>query len=365
MVGSSRESADLLYAARFKTPDPVVLLVAGRRRWLVVPEMELGRARRECTGCTVLTPQDLGVPAPRRRQLSAWAAALLRREQVRAVRVPATFPLGVARRLERRGFRLRVTSQPLFPERARKTPEEIAKLRYVQQATVNAMAAALRLLREAHVGRGGLLRHEGAVLTAEKLRALINHRLLDAHCAGGEPIVACGAPSADPHAVGSGPLRAGEPIVIDIFPQDLETGYWGDLTRTVVKGRPTPRILAMYRAVRAVQARALRWLRAGVCVGRLHRMVEREFERRGFPHTRINDQPAGFIHGTGHGVGLEIHEPPSLGRNRDRLRPGHVVTIEPGLYHPGEGGVRIEDTVVVTAGGFRYLAPCPKGLCLP
>jgi Xaa-Pro aminopeptidase len=365
IVANSRESADLLYATGFKVPDPMVFLIAGRRRFAVVPEMELGRARAECRCRHVFTPEALGLRRKAGRQLSSWAAAVLRLAGIRRVSVPGAFPLGIARKLERQGFRLDVAPGAFFPERVVKSTEEIRKLRFVQQATVEAMRLAFALIADAHAGRDQVLRLGGAVLSAERVRQALNKHLLDADCAGGEPIVACGPDAADPHNVGHGPLRAGQTIAIDIFPQHLGTGYWGDLTRTVVKGRPDAAVLKMYRAVRAVQQLALDMIRPGANAGRIHSAVEREFERRGFPRGTIDNQPAGFIHGTGHGVGLEIHEAPFLGRTNQPLRAGHVVTVEPGLYHPGLGGVRIEDTVVVTSTGFLYLARCPKALIIP
>jgi Xaa-Pro aminopeptidase len=216
------------------------------------------------------------------------------------------------------------------------------------------------MLAEARADAHGVLRLGRTVLTAEAVRKAINRVLLDDNCAGGEPIVACGPLSANPHWIGHGPLKAGEPIVFDIFPQNLETGYWGDLTRTLVKGRPSPRLAAMHRAVQKAQTRALGALRAGVRASTIHQGVVDAFERMGFKQGDRDGVPEGFIHGTGHGVGLEIHEAPSLGRQATVLRSGHVVTVEPGLYYADTGGVRIEDTVIVTRGGFEYLWPCPK-----
>jgi Xaa-Pro aminopeptidase len=166
----------------------------------------------------------------------------------------------------------------------------------------------------------------------------------------------------EPHERGHGPLRAGQPIVIDIFPRHKVHGYWGDITRTVARGPVLPAVRRMYGAVKAAQQAALRRLKPGVSGVTVHQTVEQVLEERGFK-TRVGDGVAeGFIHGTGHGVGLDIHEAPPLGKSKGRLRAGHVVTVEPGLYYPGLGGVRVEDTVVITRGGWRYLATCPKRL---
>jgi Xaa-Pro aminopeptidase len=184
--------------------------------------------------------------------------------------------------------------------------------------------------------------------------------LLEHRCRGEETIVACGRDAADPHERGSGPLSAREAIVIDIFPQHMEHGYWGDLTRTVVKGQPGPKLVALYRAVKEAQRAALKAIKPRVQVCTVHKAAQQVFEKAGFATGITDGFPQGFIHSTGHGVGLDIHEPPSLGDSTARLREGQVITVEPGLYYRTLGGVRIEDTVVVTKEGWRYLVPLEK-----
>lgn len=365
MLGSPNVYADILHVTGFKASDPVVVLRTRESTFLAVSRMELGRARAVNPALNVKSPEDLGLAPRQRRRLAAWALALVRQAGVRRVAVPSVFPLGPARRLERAGVRLRVVQGPFIAEREIKTAKELAHLRVTQQAAVAAMRAAFQAIRDARVARGGELRLAGRVLTSESLRRTINRVLLDLDCAGGEPIVACGADGADPHCIGHGPLRAGQPTVIDIFPQHLETGYWGDITRTVVKGRPSPTVARMYRAVLAAQTRGLALVRAGRSAAGVHRAVARIMEQHGFRNAMSGGLPEGFIHGTGHGVGLEIHEGPSLSGAGGRLKAGQVVTVEPGLYYREHGGLRIEDTVVVTRGGCEVLAACPKTLAIP
>lgn len=360
MIGRPNVYADILYVSGFKAPDPVVYLETARRRLLVVSGMELNRARAECLGVSVLSPADLGLRRKQRRSVFEWAAGLLAREGVRRVDVPSSFPVGAARLLERRGVRVALDEEPFSARRAVKRPEEIEKIRAVQQAAARAMREVFRTLERARIDTRGQLRDGHALLTSEAMRMRINHTLLDDRCSGGEPIVACGSESADPHAVGHGPLMAGEPVVVDIFPQDQETGYWGDMTRTVVKGRPRrEEVMRMFGAVASAHRRVLNSLRAGTTGAAMHRLAAAELERRGFRNETKDGIPQGFIHGTGHGVGLEIHEAPSLSLAGGRLRAGHVVTVEPGLYYSGIGGIRIEDTVVVGPNGCEKLAACP------
>lgn len=362
IVGSSGDAADIRYGSGFTPVDPVVFLDAGRARHLVVPLLEIGRARNEAPLCRIVSPKDLGIARHRRRRVSDWALALLRREKIRRVRVGAMFPAEVLRRLERAGVTVQVMEGPVYPKRAVKAEEEVARIASVQRAAVAAMRAAIREIRNSRVDRAGYLVRRGRRLTSEDVRLVIEMELLRHACQARDTIVAGGRHAADPHDRGTGPLRAGEAIVLDIFPQHKRHGYWGDITRTVVKGRARPELRRLYQAVLRAQSAALKGIRAGVRADRLHEDVQRSLQGAGYETGMRDGLPVGFFHGTGHGVGLEIHEAPSLSTVPVRLRAGHVVTVEPGLYYPDLGGVRIEDTVVVTPRGCRILCPCEKVL---
>ncbi len=361
IVGIPLENPDLFYASGFRAMDPVVLLDCNGARTLVVSSMESARAVRECPRVRVMDPHSLRLGKRERAKLSSWALRLARLNRVARMSVAATFPIGVARRLERAGVRLRIVQGPLYPERLVKRADEVRAITESQQAAVIAMRAAVRMIADSSIDAGKVLRFERRTLTAEAVRRAIERVLLEHDCAGHDIIVACGEHAADPHAVGEGPLLANRPIVLDIFPQHQRHGYWGDLTRTVVRGRAGPELRRIYQAVRAAQLAALAAIRPGVRGKTVHACAVRVFEERGFRTGVREGRGFGFIHGTGHGVGLAIHEGPTLGPTSDfRLCAGHVVTVEPGLYYPELGGVRIEDTVVVTAQGWRHLVPCEK-----
>jgi Xaa-Pro aminopeptidase len=361
LFGTGETCADLLYAGGFSAPDPVFMLVHGREKVLVVSPLEEGRARAVAKrGVSVITPDELVAGGPhRKRPREEWIAALLRTRKIRTVAVPAGFPIGMARELERRGIRVQVAKRRIFDRRV-KSSGEVRRIAGVQRASVTAMRAAIALIRKSTVDAQGYLKCGGKRLTSEAVRERIAHVLLAYGCGGPSPIVAGGRSAADPHDIGHGPLRGGETIVIDIFPRHIDHGYWGDITRTVVKGKPSRRAQAMYEAVMEAQKTALRMIKAGARAGAIHKAAQAVFIRRGFKTEKTRGRRIGFFHGTGHGVGLEIHEEPSLSDNTGRLRKGHVVTVEPGLYYPESGGVRIEDTVLVTRRGWRYLATCGK-----
>lgn len=361
LIGNAAERADIQYATGFHAPDAVVFLKHGRKKYLLVPSMEYNRARKDSTVPNVLTPETVGVPKKKRGDLSEWVVSLLRYAGVDCARVSASFPHLHALACEKAGIQIEpVATGSLFPERAVKSKEELQRIRQAQEAAVLAMRSTVRLIEESEIDPAGRLRKAGNVITSEFLQFHIEEVLLSRNCQGNETIVACGAASADPHEKGSGPIVAGQPVVIDIFPRHRIHGYWGDLTRTVIKGRPSRRLQQMYQAVKSAQKKALQMLKPGISTHRVHQAVHDEFTTRGFKTQLRDGRPEGFFHSTGHGVGLDIHEPPSIGMKKIRLRKGHVITIEPGLYYPDIGGIRIEDTVYITENGWRYLVPCEK-----
>ena len=363
LVGTAVENADLRYASGFGAVDPVVHLRDGKKNFLIVPMMELDRARREAKhGVCVLTPLDLCPKKHDRRRISSWMLALLRDRRIRRVMVSPSFPIGIALRLRRAGIRLVVAKRAAFPERGVKSAREVECIREAQKAAAAAMRFAIQKISKARVNRDGFLIEHSRRLTAEEVRRAIDLKLMEMDCVARDTIVASGKISADPHARGEGPMRAGEPIVIDIFPQHKVHGYWGDITRTIVKGKAPAELRRMYNAVNAAQKAALRAVREGVHTKKIHEIVHGLFDGRGFRTEIRNGHAEGFTHSTGHGVGLEIHEAPSLSPGPGRLKAGNVVTVEPGLYYRKIGGVRIEDTVVVTRTGFKHLAKVPYRL---
>lgn len=359
LIEGGAQDANLRYLTGFTAPDPVVALVHGQQVSLVVPLLEYGRAINAARMARVFTPQMLGLKGTEAYSLAAWARTLLKQEGIRHVRVAHHFPVAVADALRQARVVLEVATTPLCPQRRRKTEAEVRAIARTQRAAVNAMKVAMHGIQQSTVDSRGFLQYEGRRLTAEQVRYWIEQSLLEKDCVATETIVAGGRQGADPHERGHGPLRAGYPIVVDIFPRHKETGYWGDITRTLIKGPPKPIVARMWQAVADAQRAALQTCKAGVTVKRVHTVAQHALRAHGFETTVKNGWGEGFIHSTGHGVGLDIHEAPSLNLSTTRLRSGDVVTVEPGLYYKAYGGVRIEDTVVITPAGFRWLARCP------
>lgn len=375
--GDSYRFPDIYQLTGFLAPDPFIALEHGKDLVIVTNSLEQARAQKQSRATAVLNVNDYGY-----RELAAKGAVveemhaaaitqLLRERGIRGVSVAPYFPLGMAERLRAHGFELTIADD-VAARRRIKRPDEIACIEEAQRAVEEAWAAGVDAIRRADIRKDGVLVLDGAVFTAERLRAIVEGELLARGCRTPEgTIVAPGKQAADPHQIGSGPLRANEPIVMDIFPQHTSR-YFADFTRTVSRGQPADEICRMYEVVKRAQDEGMSMLRPGIAGSEVHERVEDIIFAAGYDTQRPGqkhrpDDPAnrGFIHGTGHGLGLEIHEPPSIGRGKwgsVPLEAGDVVTIEPGLYDPEIGGVRLEDLLVITAEGARDLTRAPRDL---
>jgi len=365
IIAASESDANLYYATGFRAPDPFVFVSIKGEKILLMSDLEVDRARAEARVDTVLrirTYEDRATVAGLSRpRLTDAAIAFLNERGVTVVVVPGAFPIEYGDALRARGITVQVRPEPFFEERLVKAPAEVESIVVAMRRTEAALGAAIGAIRDAEVV-GGVLRWRGDTLTAEALKRLIAVRLLQDGLLAQHTIVACGDATYDPHNEGSGPLRSGQPVIIDIFPQDETTRYFADITRTVVKGRAPDALRQMYRAVAEAQECAFHRIRDGADGEAVHREVQVTLEAHGFQTGVVNGRMQGFFHGTGHGLGLELHELPRVSRVPTTLRTGNVVTVEPGLYYPGVGGVRIEDVVVVTEHGCSNLTVYPKTL---
>ena len=373
LVDDSERNADLYYATKFRAPDPFVFLHTGTKSYLLIGDLELDRARQEADVDEVLSvshyarqvkksKDEAGSRPPSRSHQILLAAINDVGGHIRSLRVPAQFPVETADFLRHSGIRLDVAARPLFEQRSVKQPHEVEAIRRALRAAETGMAVALESIGQARVEEAGVLSLEGEALTSQRLRRLIHHTLLEEDFSARHTIVACGDDGCDPHCEGSGPLVADRPIIVDIFPRSDSSGYYGDLTRTVVRGDAGDELRRAYEAVLAAQQVAFDHIRNGCDGNAIHQSVERSFSARGYETGERDGRLQGFFHGTGHGLGLDIHEAPSIGSRRDILRTGQIVTVEPGLYYLGQGGVRLEDVVIVTEDGCENLTRFPKVL---
>lgn len=363
LYGSSEREADLRYVVRMVVPDPFFWVEKGGRTYAVFSPLEVDRARRAAHVDEVIPADELVANERKRSDPVELLLALALKLGFRVADVPETFPLGIADRAGKRGLRLRVRRSPFFPERQQKSPEEIEWITQSLRIAEAGMERARAILQESRVNTQRILRWEGEDLTSERLRREVEAVIARGGGIAEHSIVAGGAQACDPHEEGSGPLRAGEAIVIDLFPRSQASGYFGDLSRTFVKGEPSEALQRLYSAVSEGKRWVLERMREGADGRMLHRTLVRRFAEAGYPTERREGRWVGFFHGTGHSLGLEIHEPPRFAAGR--FRAGQVMTVEPGLYYPEVGGVRLEDLVVVEKDGIRNLTRCPESFEIP
>ena len=375
MAGIPAVNATLYHRIRFSVGDPAAYLEVpddgGRKRSvLILRDIEMDRARRSARAERVACPADYapegGLSGDRETATAQAAAECLRRAGVNRVTGDRSVPLIFAEMIGRAGIELACDLELGVIERRRKDEQEVAWLREAQGVTEGAMEMACRLIATAEARADGVLLCDGEPLTSERVRAAIDHWLLDRGYANPPSIVAGGPDGGDCHDEGHGELRTGQPVIIDVFPRNRQTLYNGDCTRTVVHGDVPDEIARMHAAVCEAKRAAIAAVRPGVTGEAVHGATTAAIEARGYavglPEEDAPDSYCAITHGTGHGVGLDVHEPPLLDLKGPELLVGDAVTIEPGLYRRDLGGVRVEDMVVVTEEGCENLNRLGEGL---
>ena len=364
IYAASESSADMLYATRFFVPDPFLYLEQNGKKSILLSDLEIDRGRREAKVDEVISLSLIQRPLEKRLKqkptIEQTIERFLRQRSVRRAVVPSDFPLGLAHALDASGIKLEPISGLFDPGREFKRDEEIKQLQQAIALTEVGLERAYAVLRASDIKPGRKLFWGGKRLTSELLRAEIECAILRA---GGIPlntIVAGGDQACDPHERGSGPLAANSLIILDVFPRAAETGYYGDITRTVLRGKASEAQKRLWHTVLEGQAYALKKIRPGLSGQQLQKEVSDLFTNRGFPTEVREGRWTGFFHGLGHALGLEIHESPRIAATK--FKNGQVFTVEPGLYLPNVGGVRHEDDGVVTGNGFRVLSKFPKVL---
>ena len=353
--------------------DPFLLVVRGGDRLVLTTALEAARIQKALPGAELLRTDELGLFELIEQGMSRDDAELetavtaLRRWGVEAAVVPGDLPVRVADRLRGEGIAVTVGSGTVDLRRRVKTPDELAGIRRAQRAAEAGMAAAERLIREAE-HKDGHLHRDGEPLTAEAVRAAIRATCAAAGAPAPPDIMVVSLYSGGGHDPGSGPLPAGLPVTVDLWPRDEASGCWADMTRTFVNGQVTDEVAALRDVVREALEAARATARPGITGRALYDVAADVVERAGHPTQRTR-RPGetlshGFYFSLGHGVGLEVHEAPRLGLAGDEpLVAGDVLAIEPGIEGlDGIGGVRFEDLLLVTDDGCETLTDYPYEL---
>jgi Xaa-Pro aminopeptidase len=368
IVADSETDANLYYATRFIVPDPVLFFQIRGKRYLMLNDLEVDRGRREAEVDEVVSLSEWEEKVKKKIGQKPTSIDMmvefLKEKKVRNAIVPYNFPGFIASELQKRKIILSYRHNPFWKNRLLKTKEEKKAIELSLKHTGNAIRKAYEVLKASVVRKGSLF-YQDEPLTSECLRRVIDLYLMENQCLARNTIVAGGNQAVDPHNRGSGPLKADQAIVMDVFPRSMKTQYYADMTRTVVKGKPSPELKKIWRTVKEAQERAIEMIKEGINGKKVHLWILDFFESKGYKTGKMNGRMQGFFHGTGHGLGLDIHEAPRISKFPERLKKGMVVTVEPGLYYQGIGGVRIEDVVYVTKDGCEVLSHCPKILAIP
>jgi Xaa-Pro aminopeptidase len=366
MVSASEGDSNMLYATGLFVPDPFIFFQHKQKKYAVMSDLEIDRAKKQASVDRVLSLtlyqrklKDQGNPTP---TLIDVLTLLFQERGVSSLIVPANFSALLTDQLRGKAFKVEVKRDPFFASREIKTSAEVKRIKESLRIATLGLNAGIKTLKRTTTGRDGYLYLNGTRLTSEMLKTAVNTTIMAQGWLPSHTIISSGNQCVDPHHEGTGPIKAHTSIIFDIFPRSQKNGYFGDLSRTVVRGRASERLKKIYASVQAGQKIAYDSIRDGVNGKEVHQKILELFVRNGFPTGNIQGRMQGFFHGTGHGLGLDIHEAPRIAPVDSTLRSGHVVTVEPGLYYLGVGGVRLEDVVLVTATGNKNLTDCPQFL---
>ena len=357
IIGHSEIDSDLYYATYFLAPDNFIYLEIGKRKIVYVNDMEFSRATGEIKCCEVFNVSSC--PKKYKNALE-W---IVKENKIDEIIVSENLPIKYVETLRKLGVKIEIKVGDFFPERSEKNEKEIENIKKTQEVNGKGMSLVIEVIRKSKIKKDGKLEYKNKILTSEFLKEVVDIEFLKGKCRSEMNIISCGKLSAQPHSSGSGAIFANEPIVIDLFPRSMENRYYADMTRTVVKGKASEEIKKIYKTVLQGQKMAIENLKAGVKISSLEKEVRAYFEKIGYTTENVNGNSQGFIHSLGHGVGLDIHEKPSITqKNNKKLKVGNVITIEPGLYYPEIGGIRIEDMLLIKGEGYENLTNFPHFL---
>ena len=371
IYADSLRSPEMRHEVPLAVPDAFLYAEHDGSRHVVASSFELDRIKAVAPDLELMPYEEFGLDELYAQGLSRDEIELevvlraARRFGIERAAVPSTFPLEVADHLRANGIEVIADREHFVRRRRVKNEAELAGIRRAQHAAEAGMTAARELLRSAEQQNGDLVL-DGKPLTCERLKMAVEQAFTANGAFADEFIVSHGPQTAVGHEMGSGPIAPDEPVCLDLFPRDRESGCFADMTRVFVVGEPSEELAEYHRLCREALEASVAAVKPGVAGSELHRICSRVFEEHGYP-TLLSKQPGevlkdGFYHSLGHGVGLEVHEDPALGRGPGELVAGDVIAVEPGLYRHGYGGCRLEDLVLVTEDGAEVLTDYPYDL---
>ena len=369
LAGFPDKNASLFKRLGVPLGDPAAWIELDSRRIAIVRDLEMDRvvkmSHADEVTCPAAHAPPFGLSADRETATAQAATQVLRSAKVEEVFADRSLPYIYAWHLQEAEISVRYDEALGVTDRRQKTHKEIEGLVKAQHITEVVMQILCERVANCEVNSDGFLIHDHHELTCERLRSMAAIEFMQRGFSMGHGAICATAPHvADCHHPGEGKLKTGVPVIIDLFPRDDSTRLWGDCTRTVVNGEPSDTVKAMHKAVLDAKAASTALLRVGSTGDAVHKAAENRLLSHGYPISRgeITNQPS-IQHGTGHGIGLDVHEPILLDHGGGQLLEGEVFTIEPGLYGREDGGVRVEDMLVVTQSEPRNLNQLHDGLC--
>ena len=368
LAGYADKNASLFKRLGVPLGDPAAWVELDLKRIALVRDLEMDRVRQKGHADDVTCPAEheppAGLSADRETATAEAVAQLLRSAKVEKIYADRSLPYIFVWHLEQAEIKVRYDDELGVEDRRSKTHQEIDALAAAQKVTEEVMRIMCETIAQSSAAADGSLMHDGAMLTSERVRSMAGIEFMKRGFSMGHGAIVATAPHvADCHHVGEGPLFTERPVIVDLFPRDESSRYWGDCTRTVVHGQVSDTVQAMHAAVVEAKAASTALLTVGNTADAIHKASEDMLAQHGYPKSRgeLTDHPS-IQHGTGHGIGLDIHEPILLDHGGGEVLEGEVFTIEPGLYGRHDGGVRIEDMLVVTSGEARNLNSLPDSL---
>lgn len=361
IYGDSFKNLDLYYITNFKSEDPFYYLITKYDLELIlISDMEKERAFEESSVSVIKTYSEYNFEELTTKHGIKLAYIFIledifKQHNLKNIGIPEDFPsiLYYLLKNNNSNFNYIIVKSPLEKTRSLKTNVEI---RYIQKsinAAEYAMKAVIMKIKKSKI-KLDCLYDNGKIITGDSIFSLIETKLLEKGCYALNTIVSCGKDTEKPHGITKGVFYSDQPIIIDIFPKSIRTQYYGDMTRTILHGTASEELKNMYHVIKISQEEAIKMIKPNISCEEIHGKVCDIIEDNGYDTIR-QKKHYGFIHSTGHGVGLNIHELPFISNNNYLLQKGNVITIEPGLYYSGIGGIRIEDTIVVTKNGSKNL----------
>jgi len=368
LAGFPDKNASLFRRIGVPLGDPAAWIELDTRRIALVRDIEMDRVQKvghaDDVTCPAEHPPPTGLNPDRETATAEAATQLLRAAKVEEIFADRSLPYIFAWHLEQAEIEVRYDPELGVVDRRQKTHYELEALASAQSTTEEVMQWICETIARATAASDGSLMHQGETLTSERVRTMAATEFLKRGFTMGHGAIVATAPEvADCHHAGTGPLKTGVPVVVDLFPRDESSRYWGDCTRTVVHGEPSDTVKAMHAAVIDAKAAATAALTIGNTADAVHRAAHEKLLEHGFADSRgsVSDVPT-IQHGTGHGIGLDVHEPILLDFGGGELLESEVFTIEPGLYGRRDGGVRVEDMLVVTQNEPTNLNKLHQGL---